>query len=287
MNGVTSHNTKKIFTDLSLDLYKKCSKFPALMSSLSLHFYSKYSMAIPTGFDQPACSICCKELCNRAYVNKHIKNVHGRSLPTRTVGRKKFHNNDYRHVRDKNVVVDQVHLACSCCNFTCPKVQDGYQTLNTHVREKHDPMFPRPFGEEESQGSSGHGNVADNDSLAQWYLNSMYHDDKWDDEFDADFSQAYLLWSGSDSDEDFDSTGEYDSDEAFSFYDNTENWSYRRKSGSSEGSDAGEDLEAWSESGPENKCDGKTDLTLNGDFIDEESIEDIIVKMGKLYDLFK
>ena len=93
-------------------------------------------------FLEHACYICGNIFSSAKATINHCQNIHGYSLPTRSVGQNRPQDDEFEYVRDRNEEVDELHYACPSCWFHCPELEDTNEDLiilNNHVREEHEP----------------------------------------------------------------------------------------------------------------------------------------------------
>lgn len=82
------------------------------------------------------CYICGNILSGASQTLGHIERMHGYSLPSREVGRRRPQDRNYEYVRDKNMEYDIAHYGCPSCWFHCS--EDDLDALNKHTRDEHE-----------------------------------------------------------------------------------------------------------------------------------------------------
>ncbi|KAL9544382.1 hypothetical protein MBANPS3_007648 [Mucor bainieri] len=85
-------------------------------------------------FEYP-CYICGHVLSRARITINHLQNIHGYSLPSRAVGR--------RRPADPNYIAEfeAYHCACPSCWYHCPCDEEALVSLANHVHEVHKPTI--------------------------------------------------------------------------------------------------------------------------------------------------
>jgi hypothetical protein len=92
-------------------------------------------------FEYP-CYICGNILSRAKQAIDHVRRLHGYSLPTRSVGRRRPPDPQYEYQNDINGEYDLIHYSCPSCWYHCP--ESGLGDLAYHINIVHHPINVDP-----------------------------------------------------------------------------------------------------------------------------------------------